>query len=106
MPSPPTKAALRPFRFASAAGGSSSASVRFRQAEYPLRDVAQDQLRTDRRDARDHAFAEIPFDVVLLGIAETAMRHHRRLARLEAGFSGEIFRRVRLGAARQAAIVF
>ena len=45
----------------------------------PFGNKAQDQLRADRRDARDHRLAQIALDVKFLGVAHTAMRHHRGL---------------------------
>src|SRR5882757_9579962 len=54
-------------------------SIRLRQAEHFLGNKTQDQLRADRRDARDQGFAQIALDVEFLGIAEAAMGHHRLL---------------------------
>src|SRR5437870_2469053 len=67
-----------------------SISIRLRKAEHLLADEAEDQLRADRRDARDQRFPQIALDVILLGIAEAAMGHHRLLAGLEAGFRGKV----------------
>src|SRR5262249_30206772 len=43
-------------------------SVRLRQSQHLFRDVTQDELRRDGRDARDHDFAQISFHVILLRI--------------------------------------
>src|SRR5258707_10183649 len=80
-------------------------SIRLRQAEHFLGNKAQDQLRADRRDARNQGFAQIAFDMKFLGIAEAAMGHHRLLARLKPGFAGEIFCGIGRGAARHALVV-
>src|SRR4030081_2070125 len=55
-------------------------SIRLRQAEHFLGNKTQDQLRADRRDARDQGLAQIALDVKFLGVAEAAMGHHRLLA--------------------------
>ncbi len=44
------------------------------------------------RDARDHHFAQVTLDVIFLGVAETAVGHHRLFACMEACLAGEIFR--------------
>jgi hypothetical protein len=51
------------------------------QAQHLLGDEAQDQLLADRRDARDQHFAQEALDVVLLGVAEAAMRQPWRARR-------------------------
>src|SRR5438477_650085 len=80
-------------------------SVRLRQPEHLLRDVAQDELRTDGGDARDHHLAQVALDVVLLRVAVTTVGHHGRGACLEPGFSRKVLRGVRLSAARLARVV-
>src|SRR5437868_8537661 len=52
--------------------GFASSSIRLRQAEHFLGNETQDQLRADRRDARDQGFAKIPLDVIFLGVAKSA----------------------------------
>src|SRR2546421_13079512 len=79
--------------------------VRLRQAEHALGDVAKDELAAHWRDAPDEGFAQITLDVVFGGVAVAAVRHHRLLAGVEAGFAGEIFRGVRFGAAGLACVV-
>src|SRR3954468_13252420 len=85
--------------------GMGSRSVRLRQAEHPLSDEVQDHVRADRSDARNEAFAEVALDRVLLRIAHASMGQDRLLAGRERGLGGEVFGRVRLGAALRAAIV-
>src|ERR1043165_5115740 len=80
-------------------------SVRLRQAEHALGDVAEDELAAHRRDAADEGLAQIALDVVLARVAEAAMGHHRLLTSVEARFAGEVLGRVRLGAAGLAAVV-
>src|SRR5688572_6156438 len=80
-------------------------SVGLRQAEDLLGDVAEDQLRADRRDARDHHLAKVALDVVLLRIAIAAVRHDGGLAGIETRFAREVFRRVGLRTAGLAHIV-
>src|SRR5205809_7894039 len=77
----------------------SSPSVGFGQAEHSLGDIAKDELRRDRRDPPHQRLAQVALDVILGGIAESAMGHHRLLAGIEARFAGEVLRRVRLRAA-------
>src|SRR5689334_18559645 len=52
-----------------------SSSIRLRQAEHLLGDEAENELRADRRDARDQGFPQIALDVIFLRITEAAMRH-------------------------------
>src|SRR3954447_4218124 len=54
--------------------------VRLRQTQHFLRNVAQDELRADWCDPRDHYFAQVALDMKFLGVAETAMGHHGLLA--------------------------
>src|SRR3546814_19043018 len=44
------------------------------QAERVGRDMAQDQIRADRRDLIKARFAKLAFDVIFLGETETAVR--------------------------------
>ena len=53
--------------------GSSEA---FRQAQRVGGDMAEDQVRADRRDLIEARFAELALDVVFLGKAEAAVRLH------------------------------
>src|ERR1700730_11656395 len=80
-------------------------SVRLRQAQHLLGDKTENELRADRRDARDQGFAKVTLDVKLLGVTKTAMGHNRLLAGGIAGFGGEIFCRVGGRAAGQSLIV-
>src|SRR2546421_7485244 len=82
-----------------------SSSIRLRQAEHLLGDEAENELRADRRDARDQGFPQIALDVIFLRVAESTMGHHRLLAGVEAGFGREIFGGVRCRAAWHALIV-
>src|SRR4051795_9976544 len=68
-----------------------SSSIRLRQAEHLLGDEAENELRADRRDARDQGFPQIALDVIFLGVAEAAMRHDGLFAGVEAGLRSEIF---------------
>src|SRR5690242_5165606 len=61
-------------------GSVRSSSIRLRQPQHLLGDKAENELRADRRDARDQRLPQIALDVILLGVTETAMRHHRLLA--------------------------
>ncbi len=83
----------------------STALVRLRQAQHLFGDEAENQLRADRRDARDHHLAQITLDMVFLGVAEAAMGHDRLLAGLEAGLGSQVFRGIGRGTARQALVV-
>ena len=65
-------------------------SVGFRQTERALGDIAKDQFAADRRYSGDENLAQIPLDVILLGVAHAAMRHDRGLAGVESSFTGEI----------------
>src|ERR1700733_718671 len=49
-------------------------SIRFRQAQHLLGNKAENELRADRRDARDQGFTQVTLDVKFLGVAEAAMR--------------------------------
>src|SRR5260370_17082770 len=69
----------------------STISIRLRQAQHFLGNKTENELRADRRDARDQGFAQIALDMKFLGIAEAAMGHHGLLAGMKAGSSGEIF---------------
>src|SRR5829696_3279813 len=95
----------RKARFPEMRGMVRSGSIGFRQAEHPLGDEVQDHVRADRSDARNEAFAEVALDRVLLRIAHAAMGQDRLLAGHERGLGGEVFGRVRLGAALRAAVV-
>src|SRR3954465_8974203 len=79
--------------------------IGLRQAENALGDVAEDELRRDRRDAPEQRLAQIALDVVLGGIAVAAVRHYRLLAGVEAGLARQIFRAVRLRAAGLALVI-
>src|SRR5690349_5624753 len=61
-------------------------SVGFGQAQHFFCDEAHDQLRTDGRDARYEAFAQIAFDMVFLGIAHAPQRQHGGLTGIESRF--------------------
>src|SRR3954452_24304313 len=67
-----------------------SSSIRLRQAEHLLGDEAENELRADRRDARDQGFPQIALDVIFLGVAEAAMGHDRLFAGVETGFGRKI----------------
>src|SRR5258705_3766250 len=69
-------------------------SIRLRQTEHLLGNEAENELRADRRDARDQGFPQVTLDVILLGVTEAAMRHDSLLAGVEAGFRFEIFRSI------------
>src|SRR5947207_5073839 len=79
--------------------------IGLRQAEHALGDVAEDELRRDRRDAPEERLAQIALDVVLRGVAVAAVSHHRLLAGIEAGLACQIFRTIRLRAAALARVV-
>src|SRR3981081_641474 len=83
-----------------------SISIRLRQAQHFLGNEAENELRADRGDAGNQGLAQIALDMKLLGIAEAAMGHHRLLAGVIAGFSGEIFRGMGRRAAGQALTAF
>src|SRR6476646_1682292 len=55
-------------------------SMRFRQPEHFFRDEAEDELRADRREPRDHHLAKIPLDMKFLRVAHAAEGHDCRLA--------------------------
>src|SRR5665213_4563033 len=80
-------------------------SIRLRQAQHLLGDKDENELWADRRNPWDQRLPQIALDVIFLGVAEAAMRHHRLLAGLEAGFAREIFRGIGRRAARHALIV-
>src|SRR5882762_10679289 len=65
-------------------------SIRLRQTQHLLGDKTENELRADRRDARDQGFPQITLDMIFLGVTKTAMRHHGLLAGLEARFRREI----------------
>src|SRR5438105_13013106 len=79
--------------------------IRLGQAEHALGDVAEDELRRDRRDAAEERLAQVTLDVVLGSVAIAAVGHHRLLAGIEAGLACQIFRTIRLRAAALAAVV-
>src|SRR5580692_3122120 len=91
LPDPPPQGGREKRRRAMAIFIMPRSSIRLRQAQHLLGDKAENELRADGRDARDQGFTQVTLDVKLLGIAEAAMRHDRLLARLKAGFTGEIF---------------
>src|SRR5258708_12717674 len=66
-------------------------SIRLRQAQHFLGNKTENELRADRRDARDQGFAQIALDMKFFGIAEAAMGHHALFAGVKPGLSGEIF---------------
>src|SRR5215210_2713598 len=80
-------------------------SIRLWQTEHLLGDKAENELRADRRDARDQGFPQVTLDVILLGVSESAMCHDRLLAGLEAGFRCEILCSVGRRAAWHALII-
>src|SRR6267378_1234674 len=80
-------------------------SIRLRQTQHLLGDKTENELRADRRDARDQGFPQITLDVIFLGVTEAAMRHDSLLAGVEAGFRCEIFRSIGGRAALHALIV-
>src|ERR1700682_4115871 len=67
-------------------------SIRLRQAQHPLGNKTENELRADRGDARDQRLAQIALDMKFLGVAEAAMGHYGLLAGLKTGFGSEIFR--------------
>src|SRR5229473_3704307 len=80
-------------------------SIRLRQAQHLLGNETENELRADRGDAGDQGFPQISLDMIFLGVAESAMGHHRLLAGVKTRFRGQIFRRVGGGPAGQALIV-
>src|SRR5690242_5544535 len=80
-------------------------SIRFRQAEGFLGDVAEDELRAHRCDAADHNLPQQPLDVEFPRIPHAAMCHHGARAGVEPRFGAEILGRVRFGSARLALVV-
>ena len=80
-------------------------SVALRQLQHLFGDEAQDQLFGDRREARQRRLAVETLDVIFLGVAETAMRHHRLPGGVVTGAGAEELRAVGLGAAGAAGIV-
>src|SRR5258706_3390671 len=80
-------------------------SVGLRKLETLLGDEGQDQLLGDRRDARHSDFAEQALDVVLLCVAEPAVREDRAFAGLVAGAGAEELGGVGLGATRLVLVV-
>ena len=57
------------------------ASIRARQAEHMLGQIAQDEIGRDRRHLVKPGFAEFAFDVVFLGETEAAVGLHAGLGR-------------------------
>src|SRR5580700_71730 len=57
---------------------SAATSIRFRKAQHLLGDKAENELRADRRDARNQGFAQITLDVKFLGVTKAAMCHEDR----------------------------
>src|SRR5580698_2099191 len=80
-------------------------SVRSRQTEYALGDKTHNEMWRDRRNARDHAFAEIALDMKFLGVAVAAVGHHRGLAGFKTRLGAEIFRGIGGRSARNAIVV-
>src|SRR6266403_3015913 len=64
--------------------------IRLRQVQHLFGDKAENELRADRGDPRDQGFAQVALDMKFLGVAAAAVSHHRLLAGLKAGFSGEV----------------
>src|SRR5580704_6058473 len=62
-------------------------------------------MRRDRRNPRNHAFAEIALDMEFLGVAVAAVSHHRGLARLESGLGAKKFRGIGCRPALDAVVV-
>src|SRR5579862_5957051 len=87
------------------ASGCERGSVRFWQAQDTLRDKAENELRRDRGKLRDHAFSEIAFDVIFLGVTEAAEGGDRSLAGFMAGLSGEVLCCIGRRAAGDAAVI-
>ena len=56
-------------------------------------------MRADGRDAQDHRFTQVPLDVVLLGVAEPAVRQDRGLTGLDRCLGPEVLGRIGLAAA-------
>src|SRR5260370_19752491 len=52
-------------------------SIRLRQAQHLLGNETENELRADRGDAGDQGFPQISLDMIFLGVAESAMGHHR-----------------------------
>src|SRR3954470_22238459 len=75
-------------------------SIALRQIENPLRYVAEDQLLGNRRQPRDGNCAEQAFDVIFLGIAETAMGRDGLPCGVVPRAGAEEFGAVGFGAAR------
>ena len=80
-------------------------SIRLWQSEYLFRHETQNEVRADRRYARNERFAQIAFDVIFLRVPHAAKRHDRRLTRFIADFRGEIFGGVRFRTARLAGVI-
>ena len=74
-------------------------SIGFGQIQYALGNVGQNHLPADRRDAGNHDLAQIAFDMIFLGVAESAMRQNRLLARAESRLGAKLFRSIGLGPA-------
>lgn len=73
-------------------------SVRSGQPEYLLGDEAENELRRDRRQLRDHDFAEIALDMIFLGVAVAAMRRDRGLAGFDPASAARYFAALAAGA--------
>src|SRR5260221_11265765 len=69
----------------------STISIRLRQAQHFLGNKTENELRADRRDAREQGFAQIALDMKFFGITEAAMGHHGLVAGVKARLSGWIF---------------
>src|SRR5215211_2203210 len=82
-----------------------NSSVRLREPEHALGEVAQHELARDRHETAEHGLAEVTLDVILAGIAETAVGAHRAVGGRKARIAGKIFRGVGLRAARFGAVI-
>ena len=68
----------------------SSRSIGFGQAENAFGEIAQHQLARDRREARQHRFAEVALDVIFAGVAEAAVGAHRAVGGTKTGFAANL----------------
>src|SRR5262245_38503093 len=68
-------------------------------AEHMLGDIGKNEIGRDRRDLIEPRFAELAFDIIFLGKAETAVGLDAGVRGLPRGIGGKHLRHVGLGAA-------
>src|ERR1700759_3694947 len=70
-----------------------------------LGDIAQNQIRRDRRDLVKPRLAELSLDIVFAGEAKTAVKLETGVCGLPTRLGGEIFRHIGLGATRLLGVI-